>query len=144
MKLSTRCRYGTRAMIEIARHYKNGPVKRSDIAKSQGIPSAYLENILISLKTQNLIRTTRGANGGFTLETSPNKISMYQILTALEGSIGPVHCMDQSTGCGRSGHCIARKFWLDLHDVQILKLKSTSLQSLLDLEENNSELDYNI
>jgi Rrf2 family transcriptional regulator, cysteine metabolism repressor len=131
-------------MLEIARNYNKGPVKRNNIAISQGISAAYLENILISLKSQNLIRTTRGANGGFTLETSPKNITMYQIITALEGSIGPVHCVENKDGCGRTGHCIARKFWLDFHEIQVRTLKATNLQSLLDLELSASELDYSI
>jgi Rrf2 family cysteine metabolism transcriptional repressor len=129
-------------MIEIARHYGNGPVKRNYIANSQGISSAYLENILISLKTQNLIRTIRGANGGYSLESAPEKISMYQIITALEGSIAPVHCVESETGCGGSVHCIARKFWLDFHEMQVNVLKGTSLQSLLDLEKTGNQIDY--
>jgi len=68
MKLSAKCRYGTRAMIEIARNEKNGPVKRKVIVQAQEISRAYLENILISLKMSKLIRTVRGANGGFVLE----------------------------------------------------------------------------
>jgi Rrf2 family transcriptional regulator, cysteine metabolism repressor len=142
MKLSTRCRYGTLAMLEIARNYKKGPVKRTDIAKTEGISPAYLENILISLKTQNLIRTVRGANGGFTLETSPENINMFQIMTALEEFIAPVHCAKNNAGCGHKENCIARKFWLDFHDMQVKSLKAASLQSLLDLEDSGKESDY--
>ena len=144
MKLSTRCRYGTRAMIEIARLSKNGPVKRSDLAKSQVISPSKLENILIPLKTQNLIRTIRGANGGFTLDKSPENITMFQIVTALEGSIAPAHCVKDDEGCGRIGHCIARKFWLDFYEVQVNCLKATSLQSLLDLEGSDGANNYSI
>ena len=99
MKLSTKCRYGTRAMIEIARHYNEGPVKRKDISRSQKISSAYLENILIALKSQNLIRTVRGADGGFILANSPSSITMFQIVSALEGPIVPVECVDKSDAC---------------------------------------------
>jgi len=144
MKLSTRCRYGTRAMLEMARYYKKGPVKRRDIALSQGISSDYLENILIALKSGNLIRTVRGAKGGFMLETAPEKISMYQILTALEGSLAPIQCVEEGEGCCGTGHCIARKFWLDFHEMQVKALKGTSLQTLLDLESAGNEYDYSI
>lgn len=142
MKLSTRCRYGTRAMLEIARQYGIKPVKRNDISRSQGIPSAYLENILIILKTQNLIQTIRGANGGFILGKSPRDISMYQIMIALEGSIAPVHCIGQISDCEKSGHCTAQKFWLHLYEVQVRTLMDTSLQTLLDLESSDLSIDY--
>jgi Rrf2 family protein len=131
-------------MLEIARHYKKGPVKRRDIAKSQGISLDYLENILIALKSGNLIRTVRGAKGGFMLETAPEKISMLQILTVLEGSLAPIQCVEEGDGCCRTGHCIARKFWLDFHQMQVTVLKGTSLQSLLDLESAGGEYDYSI
>ena len=65
MKLSTKCRYGTRAVMEIARCYKESPIKRKDIAKNQNISDSYLENILISLKNAGIIDTIRGANGGY-------------------------------------------------------------------------------
>jgi Rrf2 family transcriptional regulator, cysteine metabolism repressor len=129
-------------MIEIARHYKKGPVKRKDISRNQNISSAYLENILISLKSQNLIRTVRGANGGFTLETSPGSITMLQIMCALEGSIAPVECVSSSDTCDRSDFCAARKLWQELHNAQEAVLKKTTLQSLLDIEDSQKEFDY--
>jgi Rrf2 family transcriptional regulator, cysteine metabolism repressor len=142
MKLSTKCRYGTRAMIEIARHCKQGPVKRKDISRNQKISPAYLENILTSLKSQNLIRTIRGANGGFTIDAAPSTITMLQIVSALEGSIAPVNCVENSENCERSGGCAARKLWQELHDAQIEVLKRTTLQSMLDLENASQPLDY--
>ena len=142
MKLSTRCRYGTRAMIEIAHRCKNGPAKRKDIATTQKISSYYLENILITLKSHKLIRTIRGAHGGFTLEKSPEQITMFEIVTALEGSVAPVHCIDDAKSCNRATACPARKFWEKLQNVQVKLLKSTTLQSLLDSE--RSAPDYSI
>jgi len=142
MKLSTRCRYGTRAMIELARNYSNGPVKRDEIARRQDISSSYLENILISLKARNLIRTVRGANGGFSLMDSPEKITMYDVVTALEGPVEPIHCIENSEQCIRTGSCLSRKFWVSFHETLVNKLKSTSLQSLLDMEKEQD--DYSI
>lgn len=142
MKLSTRSRYGTRAMLEIARNYKNGPVKRKDISKKQGISPHYLENILISLKSRNLLQTVRGAHGGFTLKTSPENITMYEIITALEGSIAPVHCVENKEECSRAEYCVTRKLWVDLHEMQVKALKSANLQTLLDMEISGHEIDY--
>ena len=142
MKLSTKCRYGTRAMIEIGRHFKEGPVKRKDISRNQKISSAYLENILIALKAQNLIRTVRGANGGFTLDTSPEKITLHQIVRALEGATVPVDCVDAPEDCGRSGFCASRRLWQKLHDAQVAVLKGATLQSLIDAESSLEQADY--
>ena len=144
MKFSTRCRYGLLAMIEIARRYKHEPVKRKDISKDQKISSHYLENILITLKAQHLITTVRGANGGFALERAPKKITMYQIITALEGSIVPSECIDKPDCCSRTASCAARKFWTQLHEAQMNVLTKTTLQDLLDMEITAGQIDYSI
>ena len=144
MKLSTKCRYGTRAMIEIARHYKEGPVKRKDISRGQRISSAYLENILMALKSRNLLRTVRGANGGFMLEVPPSRITMFQIVSALEGSTVPVECVDKSDACDQSAACAARKLWQELYNAQVAVLKKTTLQTLVDWAESKKPLDYSI
>jgi Rrf2 family transcriptional regulator, cysteine metabolism repressor len=142
MKLSTKFRYGTRAMIEIGQHYKNGPVKRKDISRNQGISSSYLENILIALKAQNLIRTVRGANGGYTLDTAPDHVSLFQIMQALEGSMVPVDCVDRADACKRSGFCASRKLWQKLYNAQAAVLKNTTLQSLIDSENSLQQNNY--
>jgi Rrf2 family protein len=131
-------------MIEIARHYTDGPVKRKDISKSQKISPAYLENILIALKTHNLIRTVRGASGGFTLDKKPDTITMFQIVQALEGSLAPVDCIEVRDACDRSGFCASRKLWQDLYKAQVEILKKTTLQSLIDTEDSLKLLDYSI
>jgi Rrf2 family cysteine metabolism transcriptional repressor len=142
MKLSTKCRYGARAMIEIGRNCRQGPVKRKDISRNQKISPAYLENILIALKAQNLIRTVRGANGGFTLDASPDNITMLQIFRALEGSIVPVDCVDAAKNCERSNVCASRRLWQDLYNAQVEVLKNTTLQSLIDTENSLKQVDY--
>ena len=143
MKLSTKCRYGVRAMVEIAKNFRNGPVKRKDISIVQDISSSYLENILITLKGNKLIRPTRGAKGGFVLEAEPSQITLYQIVLALEGSIAPVECLDNIAVCSKNRECVARKAWKKLYDAQTTTLKSITLQDLLDME-NEDELAYSI
>ena len=144
MKLSTKCRYGMRAMIEIARNGKNGPVKRKDIAKAQRISHAYLENILISLKVSKLIHTERGAHGGFSLAKPPSAINLLQIVTSLEGSISPVECLDNISLCDKTGHCGARKAWGKLHEAQQNALKGMTLQDLVDMDSLDAAGDYAI
>jgi Rrf2 family transcriptional regulator, cysteine metabolism repressor len=144
MKLSTRCRYGLRAMIELARRYNNGPVKRKDIAGAQDISKAYLENILIALREKKLIVTVRGANGGFALTSPPNSITVLQIVNALEGSIAPVDCLDNPSLCGKSCSCPAQKVWRKLYDAQVAVLKGITLQDILDDEKDSGALQYSI
>jgi Rrf2 family transcriptional regulator, cysteine metabolism repressor len=144
MKLSTRSRYGTRAMLEIARHYGKAPLKRNDIIKAQGISKSYLENILITLKASQLITTERGASGGFTLKHSPAKTTLYQIVSTLEGSLAPVECVESPSTCEKSGRCVVRKAWNKLHQAQVECLKGITLQDLLEMEEKGQALDYSI
>jgi Rrf2 family cysteine metabolism transcriptional repressor len=142
MKLSTKCRYGLRAMIEIARNFNNGPVNRQSITNAQDISKAYLENILISLREKNLIRTTRGASGGFVLQQAPAKTTVLQIVNALEGSIAPVDCIENPSICERSGPCPARKAWQKLFEAQKAALSSMTLQDLLDMEASHTDVNY--
>lgn len=143
MKLSTKCRYGLRAMIEIARNFNAGPLNRKAIAKAQHISKAYLENILISLREKNLIRTTRGASGGFVLREPPSRTTVLQIVNALEGSIAPVDCIENPALCERAGPCPARKAWQKLFTAQTAALSGMTLQDLLDMEAEASHQPVN-
>jgi Rrf2 family protein len=142
MKLSTKCRYGLRAMIELARHASDGPVNRKSIAKTQHISKAYLENILTSLREKNLIRTTRGASGGFVLQSPPARITVLQIVNALEGSIAPVDCLENRSVCERSGNCPARKVWEKLFKAQVAVLSGITLQDILDSDDSPAGMNY--
>jgi Rrf2 family transcriptional regulator, cysteine metabolism repressor len=145
MKLSTKCRYGVRAMIEIASHFGEGAVKRKTITASQGISHGYLENILIALKSHQLIRTARGVNGGFVLEKKPSQVRLLEIVNALEGSIAPVDCVENASACERAGRCPARTAWKKLYDAQNKVLSGITLQDLLDLDEKQQNTpDYAI
>jgi Rrf2 family transcriptional regulator, cysteine metabolism repressor len=141
MKLSTKCRYGVRAMIELARHCDSGPVKRKDLSQVQDISKAYLENILITLRENKLIATTRGAKGGFVLQSPPSKITVLQIVNALEGSLAPVECLDVPAASGKAAACPARKVWKRLKDAQEKVLSEITLQNILD-EDNVSNTSH--
>jgi Rrf2 family transcriptional regulator, cysteine metabolism repressor len=131
-KLSTKSRYGTRAIIEIARSYGKAPVKRREIAESQGLSERYLENILITLKNSGLLETMRGAQGGYVLKRPPSEIDLYEIIQVLEGSIVPVECLDGAAACARTATCTTRGVWKELMEAQEKVLRSITLQHLLD------------
>jgi Rrf2 family transcriptional regulator, cysteine metabolism repressor len=138
LKLSTKCRYGTRAIVEIARCYGRNPVKRKDIAESQGISEPYLVNILLALKNDSIIDTIRGAQGGYFLTRPPAEISLFQVVKALEGSVAPVECLEHKGVCDRVAGCAARKVWKELMEAQEKVLRSVTLQQLLDKEKTDS------
>jgi Rrf2 family protein len=131
-------------MIELARNFDKGPVNRKTITAAQGISKAYLENILTALREKKLIRTMRGANGGFILQTPPSRISVLQIVNALEGSIAPVDCLEDASICERSGSCPARKVWQKLFDAQKKALSEITLQEVLEMDTVSPDANYMI
>ena len=121
-------------MLEIARHYGEQPVKRREIVSEQSISPSYLENILLLLKNNNLISSTRGAHGGFSLTRSPDKIDLFEIFTVLEGPLAPVACLVNPLSCQRVDRCVTRTVWQELQAASEDVLRNTTIQDLLDRE----------
>ncbi len=144
MKMSTKCRYGARAVVEIARYYEDGPVKRRDIAKNQDISDSYLENILIALKNAGIIDTIRGANGGYMLRRPPEEINLLEIITALEGSLALVECVENPSTCDRVKQCSTRGVWIKLQKAKEDVLKNIYIKELVDHEKKSFVPDYSI
>ncbi len=136
MKLSTKSRYGTRAVIEIAKHNGDRAITRNDINKNQDIPKPYLENILLTLKNGGIIRTIRGPKGGYELTKESKNITLLEIVSAFEGSLAPVKCVDDPNNCSKSNSCPTRGAWTKLKQAQIEVLKNINIESLI-IDENN-------
>ena len=128
MKLSTKGRYGTRAMVDIALHSEPSMLK--DIANRQGISAKYLDRILSSLRKAGLIKNIRGRDGGYVLTRPASAISLKDIITAVEGSLSYVGCVDDPDVCERSLVCPARDVWERLKQAAEEILETTSLESL--------------
>lgn len=131
MKLSTKVRYGSRAMLDLACYYKKGPVLLKDIARRQEISLKYLDRILSSLKAAGLVKTLRGAKGGYALNHAPAQITIKQIVEALEGPLVLVECVNEKNFCHRVNSCITRDIWCELGKAMEAVLKTTSLESLV-------------
>ncbi len=132
MKLSTKGRYTTRAMLELAIHYGEGPIQIKDISRSQEVSERYLEQLLLPLKSAGLIRTTRGANGGFELIRKPSEIRLLDIFLVAEGTTAPVECVDNAAVCSRSAGCATRGIWAEIKAATDKVLESTTLQDLVE------------
>jgi len=130
MKLSTKARYATRALIELSRHYNQGPVRLKDIAEKQGISSKYLEQVLFPLNIQGLVRTRKGSGGGHYLGKAPGDINLAEIINIVEGSLAPVDCVDDPQICSRNETCEARDIWVGLRDVIVRELEGITLEDL--------------
>jgi len=147
MKLSTKGRYGARAMVDIALYYDQGPVLLKDIAKRQDISEKYLEHIITSLKVAGLVKSIRGAHGGYILAKSPVQIKLSQIIKALEGSTAPVECVDDPKFCPRAELCVTRDVWREIKRGIDEILESISLKDLAEQQkkkEQNKNTIYNI
>ena len=111
MKLSTRGRYGVRLMLDLALHYGDGPVLLKDISRRQGISQKYLWNLANPLNAAGLVKSIRGAHGGFMLAREPSEVSIKDLLQVLEGSLSLVDCVESPSVCERSPDCVARDVW---------------------------------
>jgi Rrf2 family cysteine metabolism transcriptional repressor len=145
MKLSTRTRYGMRALMDLTLNSKGQPVQLKEIAKRQRISPSYLEHLIIPLISAGLIKSTRGAKGGINLARPPQKIRLIEILEILEGPIAPVDCLKDSQSCPRSGICATQDIWNDLAKAMGKVLESNTLLDVANRQrskETQSEMYY--
>ena len=132
MKLSTRSRYGTRALLELALHREDEPIFLKDIARRQEISLSYLEQLIAPLIAGRIIRSTKGPKGGISLVKNPEEIKLSEVIRLLEGSLAPVECINDPELCDRSESCVTRDVWNELKMVMDGVLESTTLQDLVE------------
>ncbi len=132
VRVSAKELYGLRAMGELARHFGQGPLSLADVARSQGISQAYLEQIAIDLRRAGLLHSKRGAQGGYFLSRAPQAITAGEVIRALEGAILPVECVDEQkcTPCAREDVCATRNVWEQVRDRLVETLDSITLADL--------------
>ena len=118
MKLSTKGRYGLRAMIDLADYSEEMPQSIANIAARQSISDSYLEQLMAKLKKAGLITSIRGAQGGYVLAKASSEISVGDILRALEGDLSPVKCieLEGDSGCLSSDCCVTKNVWKRIND----------------------------
>ena len=134
MKMSTRGRYGLRAMLELARHFGERAVLMSDVARREDLSRKYLHALLTSLRSAGLVRSVRGAGGGFVLTKHPAEIRLNEVVNALEGPLSIVPCVADQRRCRKAGQCTARQVWQQMSTAVENMLNSITLQDLLIME----------
>lgn len=144
MKLSTRTRYGMRAMLELAEHYGKGPLQTNVIARQQDISIKYLEQLMTILKAAGLVKSVRGAKGGYILAKKPDEIKLNEVFYGLEGPVITVECLEDQSACTRIAECISRQLWLQVQQAITNVLQSMTLQDLIDRAKNQKTLNYQI
>lgn len=133
MKFSTRARYGLRAMLELALNYDpNEPMPLFKIAERQLISEGYLEQMMTVLRKGGLVRSTRGAQGGYILSREPDRITAGEIIRCLEGPLSPTDCVSEEDPeiCSRSEACVTRLLWERVRKAMASVLDSTTLEDL--------------
>ena len=135
MKLSTRSRYSTRILLELARHRGDIPVQVSEISKRQGISVKYLEQLIRTLKKADLIKSVRGPKGGHMLAKPPETITLGQIVRLFEGQSDLVECVSNPDTCRMSDGCRVRLAWSEATQALYGKLDAITIADLIDTDQ---------
>ena len=139
MKLSTKGRYGVRALLDLALHQGEGLILLKDIARRQEVSLPYLEHLITPLIAAGLVKSTRGARGGVVLFKPPSEIKLSEVVELLEGSIAPVDCVNDPKVCHRSAFCVARDVWSEMKDAMSQVLDSTTMQDLVERQRQKGQ-----
>jgi Rrf2 family protein len=130
MKLTMRGDYGLRAMVDLAMYYGQGPIESSNIANRQYVPKKYLDQILMVLRKEGLVKSVRGPQGGHMLSRPPAEITMAQVMQALEGYVPPMECLSNPDVCKLSPGCALRGVWQQIDEMTQRILMTTTIEDL--------------
>lgn len=144
MKLSTRTRYGVRAILELAMSGNKGPLQLKIIAQRQDLSVKYLEQLMVVLKAAGFVRSVRGSKGGYMLAKAPDQIELIDVLHCLEGTVATVECVENKDYCVRAADCAARDIWVKVQKAIEDVLKSMTLQDLVNRGKGKGALNYQI
>ena len=138
VKLSTKGRYGLRAMIDLAMHCDNEAVSISSIAQRQSLSESYLEQLMSKLKKAGLVKSVRGAQGGYLPAKELDKISVGDILRALEGDLRPVNCpgIVEMGQCSGADSCVTKYVWQRINDSLNETVDNIFLSTLVEESKN--------
>ncbi|MBM7855016.1 Rrf2 family protein [Desulfohalotomaculum tongense] len=132
MKLSTKGHYGLKAMYDLALHYGNDPIPLKTVAERQRLSENYLEQLIATLRRAGLVKSVRGAQGGYILARSPEDITVGDVIRVLEGPIAPLECVSEEYlgDCDQFHYCISRNVWTKVRDSIVEVLDSISLADM--------------
>jgi Rrf2 family cysteine metabolism transcriptional repressor len=135
ISFSTKGEYGVRLMVQLGAHRGRGPASLAEISQAEDLPRAYLEQLVMSLRDAGLVRSTRGARGGYELARDPAAIRMSDVLRALEGPIAPMVCASEdpehALTCDRAARCTVNVLWVRIRDAITGALDTMTLADLL-------------
>ncbi len=130
MKIPMKVDYGVRALVELALHHGKGPVQTADIAYSQGIPEAYLDQLMTTLHKFGFVISRRGPQGGHRLAMDPREINLYMVMKTLDSSVSPLDCLIHPSDCLFSESCAQQEVWKSVEDAVQEVLRNITLADL--------------
>jgi len=140
MKISTKGRYATKLMLDLATYSNGSPVSLKDVAKRQDISEKYLEQIISTLSKAGMVRSVRGAQGGYFLTREPKDYTVGDILEATEGKIATVDCLrDDGMSCDAAGQCVTVRIWKKIDDAVKDVVNNITLQDLLEWQAEGAD-----
>ena len=131
MRLNTRMRYGTRAMLELALRHEQGALSLNEIAAAQSLSGKYLEALFATLRSAGLVRSLRGSQGGYVLTRPPSQITLRQIFEVFEGAEPLAPCVLGHNACSRREGCVTQGVWARMYEASMQVLESTTLADLV-------------
>ncbi len=143
MKLSTRTRYGMRAVIELAQHMGKRPLQLKLIAERQGISVKYLEQLMSLLRSAGFVRSIRGSKGGYVLARPAEQINIHEVFRCLEGAVTTAECTEDTDYCERAADCAAREVWMRVEEAIRSVLGSLTLADVVERAKAR-EMEYQI
>ena len=132
MRVSTKGRYGLRALVDLAEHETGKAIPIREISERQNISEQYLEQLFATLRKAKLVKSVRGAHGGYMLNHEPEDISVADIITTLEGPIAPVDCVIEDDFCNYVDKCVIHGLWAELADAINGVIENMTLADLRD------------
>ncbi|MDW7678475.1 MAG: Rrf2 family transcriptional regulator [Bacillota bacterium] len=141
MILSTKGRYGLKAMYELGLHYGKGPIPLKVIAERQRIPENYLEQLIAILRKAGLVKSVRGAQGGYLMLRPPDEVTVGQVILALEGPLAAAECVGDphSPKCRLSESCVTRGVWEKISESINTVIDNITLQHMIDEQQPLNE-----
>ena len=131
MKIPMRVDYGVRALVELALHHGEGAVQTADIASNQGIPEAYLDQLMSTLNKCGFVASRRGPQGGHRLAMDPQDINLYMVMSTLDGNLSPVDCLITPTDCVFSDTCAQQEVWKSVEEAVEEVLRNIKISDLV-------------
>ena len=133
-----------RAILELAGNYGKGPLQTNVIAKQQDISAKYLEQLMALLKASGLVKSVRGAKGGYILARKPDEIKLSEVFYGLEGPVITVECLEDQSACVRIADCVSRQLWAQIQEAITNVLESMTLQDLINKAKGQKTSNYQI